>query len=110
MPRMTKETQLPKPAATQIDWERIAASGRVWEFLEGEDFKGSSASFRARKKTEARKVGVDFESVETQRAGKIILKLLAFSITNKPTRATAIQSARAETPPAREPEPQLFPA
>jgi hypothetical protein len=112
MPRKTKETALPKPAAPHIDWVTIAGSGRVWEFREGEDFTGKLASFRARKKTEARKAGIDFDSVEAQRAGKSILKILAFPITSNPATAAPAKARRAiaKVTTEREPDPQLFAA
>jgi hypothetical protein len=111
MPRITKETALPKPAA-QIDWVKIAKSGKVWDFIEGEDFTGKTASYRARKKTEARKVGVDFESVETQRANKTVLKILAFPIAGMPADQAPgkVRAVTAEPPEARERDPQLFAA
>jgi hypothetical protein len=77
VPRQTRETALPKPPAPPIDWEKIAQSGRVWEFIEGEDFTGKASSFRARAKTAARKSGVDFESAEVQRGDQTVLKVLA---------------------------------
>jgi len=76
----TPETSLPASPAQRLDWVRLAESGHVWEFVEGQDFKGSAANFRARKKTEARKSGVDFNSTEVQRNGKTVLKVLAFKI------------------------------
>lgn len=80
MPRQTKDTALPKPPAPPIDWQKIAQSGRVWEFIEGEDFTGKASSYRARAKTAARKVGVDFNSAEVKRNGKTVLKILAFTV------------------------------
>jgi hypothetical protein len=77
VPRQTRETALPKPPPPAIDWVKIAQSGRVWEFVEGDDFTGQASSFRARAKTTARKLGVDFESAEMQRGGKAVLKILA---------------------------------
>ena len=77
MPRLTKETSLPKPPPPPVDWVKIAQSGRVWEFIEGEDFTGKASGFRARAKTAARRLGVDFESDETERGGKAVLKILA---------------------------------
>jgi hypothetical protein len=77
VPKQTRETSLPKPPPAPIDWVKIAQSGRVWEFVEGDDFTGQASSFRARAKTAARKLGVDFESHESQRGGKAVLKLLA---------------------------------
>jgi hypothetical protein len=117
MPQQTKETALPKPSAAPVDWSRIAQSGRVWDFLEGEDFNGNIASFKARKKTEARKAGIDFESVVVQRAGKSVLKILASPITHKPARTASATTPRVTKPqrepvreagPVREPDPQLF--
>ena len=63
MPRQTRETALPKAPPPPIDWEKIARSGRVWEFIEGDDFTGKASSFRAREDRGA-KIGVDFESAE----------------------------------------------
>ena len=83
MPRQTRETALPKPPAPPIDWEKIAQSGRVWEFIEGEDFTGKASSFRARAKTAARKIGVDFESAEVQRGEQTVLKVLAFMVADR---------------------------
>jgi hypothetical protein len=80
VPRQTRETALPKPPPPAIDWVKIAQSGRVWEFVEGDDFTGQASSFRARAKTTARKLGVDFESAEMQRGGKAVLKILAFTM------------------------------
>ncbi len=80
MPRQTRETALPKAPPPPIDWEKIAQSGRVWEFIEGEDFTGKASSFRARAKTAARKIGVDFESHEVQRGEQTVLKVLAFMV------------------------------
>jgi hypothetical protein len=80
MPRQTKDTALPNPPAPPIDWAKIAQSGRVWEFIEGEDFTGKASSYRARAKTTARKLGIDFNSTEVQRGGKTVLKILAFTI------------------------------
>jgi len=80
MPRQTRDTALPTPPAPPIDWYQIAQSGRVWEFIEGEDFSGKASSYRARAKTTARKLGVDFNSIEVQRGGKTVLKILAFTI------------------------------
>jgi hypothetical protein len=77
VPRLTKETTLPKPPPPPVDWVKIAQSGRVWEFIEGEDFTGKASGFRGRAKTAARKLGVDFESHETERGGKAVLKILA---------------------------------
>ena len=77
MPKQTRETSLPKPPPAPVDWVKIAESGRVWEFVEGDDFTGQASSFRARAKTAARKLGVDFESAEVQRGGKAVLKILA---------------------------------
>jgi hypothetical protein len=77
VPRQTRDTTLPKPPPPPIDWEKIAQSGRVWEFIEGEDFTGKASSFRARAKTAARRCGVDFESAEVERGGKTVLKILA---------------------------------
>jgi len=83
VPRQTRETSLPKPPAPPIDWEKIAGSGRVWEFIEGEDFTGKASSFRARAKTAARKIGVDFESAEVQRGERTVLKVLAFMVADR---------------------------
>jgi hypothetical protein len=77
VPKQTRETSLPKPPPAPVDWVKIAESGRVWEFVEGDDFTGQASSFRARAKTAARKLGVDFESAEVQRGGKAVLKILA---------------------------------
>lgn len=97
MPKQTRETSLPKPAPAPIDWVKIAQSGRVWEFIEGDDFTGQASSFRARAKTAARKLGVDFESHESQRGGKAVLKILAFMIDTErqPVARTRAKPARA---------------
>jgi len=100
VPRQTRDTALPKPPPAPIDWVKIAQSGRVWEFIEGEDFTGQAASFRARAKTAARKLGVDFESVETSRGGKAVLKILAFMMETE-RRPKAGASAQS-TPAANE--------
>jgi hypothetical protein len=94
VPRQTKDTALPKPPPAPIEWVKIAQSGRVWEFIEGEDFTGQASSFRARAKTAARKLGVDFDSAETQRGGKAVLKILAFVMSAKraPEAAARAQS------------------
>jgi hypothetical protein len=97
VPRPTRDTALPKPPPPPIDWVKIAQSGRVWEFIEGEDFTGQASSFRARAKTAARKLGVDFESVETQRGGKTVLKILAFMMD---TERQPEAGARAQSTPA----------
>lgn len=86
MPRMTEWRELPKPSRPKIDWVAIAESERVWEFVEGVDFKGSVENFRARKKTEARRVGVDFNSRRKQRSGKTVLLVLAFKLSVAPER------------------------
>ena len=109
MPRQTKETALPKAPAAAIDWARITASGRVWEFLEGEDFTGKVGSFRSRKKTEARKEGFDFDSVEIRRAGKTVLKVLARPLGDKPAKAPRAETT-ASSASASEEAPQLFAA
>ena len=83
MPKQTRETALPKPPAPPIEWVKIAQSGRVWEFIEGEDFTGKASSFRARAKTAARKLGVDFESTEVQRGEVTVLKVLAFMVSDR---------------------------
>ncbi len=80
MPRPTRESELPKPPAPPIDWAKIARSGKVWEFIEGEDFDGKVSGFRARKKTEARRAGFDFEYREVERDGKVVLKFKAFPL------------------------------
>ena len=72
-----------------IDWEQIARSGVVWEFIQGEDFNGNASNFRKRAKTAARKNGVDFDSVETHRTGKAVLKILAYMINDEPQPQTA---------------------
>ena len=60
----------------------------MWEFIEGEDFTGSAANFRARAKTAARRQGVDFNSVQRQRGDKAVLKILAFMMpVERPTEA-----------------------
>ncbi len=86
MPRQTRETQLPKAPAPALDWMKVASSGKVWEFVEGEDFTGKPVSYRARLKTLARKAAVDFNSVEVERSGRKILKVKAFLLpeTNAP--------------------------
>jgi hypothetical protein len=89
VPRQTKETALPKPPPPPIEWVKIAQSGRVWEFIEGEDFAGQASSFRARAKTAARKLGVDFESVEAERGGKAVLKILAFMMPERQPQSVA---------------------
>jgi hypothetical protein len=94
VPRQTKETALPKPPAPPIDWVKIARSGRVWEFIEGEDFTGKASSFRARAKTAARKLGVDFDSAEVKRGDKTVLKVLAHLMSGE-QRAQASASADA---------------
>jgi hypothetical protein len=106
MPRQTKETALPKAPAAPIDWARMKTSGRVWEFVEGEDFTGRAESFRSRKKTEARKEGFDFDSVEIRRSGKTVLKVLVRPAGDKPAReprANAAASSASEVDEA----PQL---
>jgi hypothetical protein len=83
MPRQTRETELPKPPAAPLDWVKIAESGKVWDFIEGEDFAGKVESFRARKKTEARKAGVDFDSREVVKNGITTLKIKAHLVTHR---------------------------
>jgi hypothetical protein len=73
---------------------KIARSGRVWEFIEGEDFTGKASSFRARAKTAARKLGVDFDSAEVKRGDKTVLKVLAHLMSGE-QRAQASASADA---------------
>lgn len=87
MPKRTRETELPRPTAAPLDWKTIAGSGKVWDFIEGEDFNGKVASFRARLKTAARKSGVDFDSVEVRRHGTRILKVKAFLPEESPPHA-----------------------
>lgn len=117
MPRQTRDTELPKPPAPPLDWAKIAESGKVWEFVEGEDFEGKVGGFRSRKKTEARKAGFDFEYREVQRDGKVVLKFKAFPLADS-NGAGASSAASAETPgekrekgsesdPEREREAQL---
>jgi hypothetical protein len=103
MPKLTRETELPKPAAVPPDWAKIAESGKVWDFIEGEDFTGKVSSYRARLRTAARKSGVDFDSREVQKNGRTILKLKAFRLTEKPLRPVKSQSA-GEPEPAQKPE------
>lgn len=105
VPRQTRDTALPKPPPAPIDWVEIAQSGRVWEFIEGEDFSGQALSFRARAKTAARKLGVDFESVETQRGGKAVLKILAFMMA---TGHRPEAGARAKSTPTTDKRPGLI--
>lgn len=111
MPRQTRDRSLPKPPPPPIEWVKIAQSGRVWEFIEGEDFTGKAASFRARAKTAARKCGVDFESAEVERGGKAVLKILAFMMnaeqreaaeTTEETPVAAQAGATPEATPAPE--------
>jgi len=96
VPRQTKDTALPKPPAPPIDWVKIAQSGRVWEFIEGEDFTGKASSFRARAKTAARKRGVDFDSAEVKRGDKVVLKVLAHLMSGE-RQAQASASADSES-------------
>jgi hypothetical protein len=101
VPKQTRETSLPKAPPAPIDWVKIAQSGRVWEFIEGDDFTGQVSSFRARAKTAARKVGVDFESAEMQRGGKAVLKILAFMMeTERRPQAGAREPATSPADPA----------
>lgn len=92
MPRQTRETELPKPPATPLDWANIASSGKVWDFIEGEDFTGKAGSYRARLKTAARKAGVDFDSQEVHKNGTTILKIKAF-LRAEPTRPPVKQKS-----------------
>lgn len=82
MPRKTRETSLPKPPPAPLDWKKIAKSGTVWDFVKGEDgdFTGKPETYKGRLKTEARKVGVDFESTVVEKNGVTILKVLAFEM------------------------------
>ena len=100
MPKQTRETALPKPPAPPIEWVKIAQSGRVWEFIEGDDFTGKASSFRARAKTAARKLGVDFDSTEVQRGEVTVLKVLAFMVSDRrqgePAAAPAAHDAEAD--------------
>lgn len=77
MAKATRDATLPKPRAAKVDWRKVAESPYVWEFIEGEDFNGNARGFKARAKTAAHKQGVDFESVEVERRGKAVLKVLA---------------------------------
>lgn len=92
MPRQTRETELPKAPAQPLDWVKIAESGKVWDFIEGEDFTGKVESFRSRKKTEARKAGVDFDSREVVKNGTTTLKIKAYLLTQEP-----VSDARAKS-------------
>ena len=42
VPRQTRDTALPKPPPPPIDWVKIAQPGRVWGFIEGDDFTGQA--------------------------------------------------------------------
>ena len=92
MPRQTRETALPKPPVQPIEWEKIARSGRVWEFIEGEDFNGNASGFRARAKRAARNCGVDFDHIEVKRGDKTVLKVLARMIPQEQRPGTAAQA------------------
>jgi ribosomal protein L12E/L44/L45/RPP1/RPP2 len=89
---------LPKPSPAPLDWRKVAQSGKVWNFIEGEDFKGKPETYRTRLKTAARKEGVDFESAVVEIDGKQVLKVLAFLMDAKPSGgAAAAASVDGET-------------
>ncbi len=88
MPQQTRETALPKPPAAPLNWKKIARSGKVWNFIEGDDFKGKPETYKARLKTAARKEGVDFDSTVVEIDAKKVLKVLAFQTASTPARNT----------------------
>jgi len=97
VPKQTRETELPKPPAPPLDWVKVAESGKVWDFFEGDDFNGKPETYKARLKTAARKAGVDFDSTVIEKSGKKVLKVLAFKMADERPGAT----------PAAQPEASL---
>jgi hypothetical protein len=76
---------------------KVAQSGKVWDFFEGDDFTGKPETYKTRLKTAARKAGVDFNSTVVERSGKKVLKVLAFEMTGE--RAAAAPTAEPDANP-----------
>ena len=63
MPRVSELTELP-PATNPgrgIPWDEIS-DGRIWELVQGEDFKGKPAGVEARIRAKAKQIGREVET------------------------------------------------
>jgi hypothetical protein len=84
MPRVSELTELPPDSKPKrgLDYDEIA-DGRIWELVQGEDFKGKPEGVESRLRAKARELGRSVETrVQQQGRSKPPMILVQFSAAN----------------------------